>query len=93
MGTRLVPIVANIFMGCDKTRWWNEYNSNKAKFYLGYVGDIPAAFDNEQNSLNFLNFLNKKHCSIKFTNKNQVNQFTPSLDIFILGINNQNAVL
>ena len=80
-------------MGCDKTRWWNEYNSNKLKFYLGYVGEIPAAFDNEQNSLNFLNFLNKKHSSIKFTNKNRVNQFTPFLDIFILGINNQNAIL
>ena len=30
-------------------------------FILRYVDDILAAFDKEQDSLNFLNFLNKKH--------------------------------
>ena len=31
----------------------NEYNLNKPKLYLRYVDDILAAFDKEQDSLNF----------------------------------------
>ena len=42
-----------------------KYNLNKPKFYLRYVDTILAAFDKEQDSLNFLNFLNKKHPNIK----------------------------
>ena len=53
MGFLLAPVLANIFMGFHKSKWLNEYNLNKAKFYLRYVHDILAAFDNEQDSLNF----------------------------------------
>ena len=41
-----------------------EYNPNKPKSYSRYVDDILAAFDDEQDSLNFLNVLNKKHPNI-----------------------------
>ena len=34
---------------------------------LRYVDDILPAFDNEQDSLNFFGFLNKRHPGIKFT--------------------------
>ena len=40
-------------MGFHECKWLNEYNFNKAKFYLRYVDDILAVFDNEQDSLNF----------------------------------------
>ena len=43
----------------------NEYNHNKPKFYLRYVDDILAALEKEQDSLNFLNFLNHKHPNIR----------------------------
>ena len=56
MGSPLAPVLANIFMGFHESKWFNEYNLNKPKFYLRYVDDILAAFDNEQDSLNFLNF-------------------------------------
>ena len=56
IGSPLAPALANIFMGFHKSEWLNEYNLNKPKFYLRYVDDILAAFDNEQDSLNFLNF-------------------------------------
>ena len=56
MGSPLALVLANIFMGFYKSKWLNEYNLNKAKFYSRYVDDILAAFDNEQNSLNFLIF-------------------------------------
>ena len=67
MGSLLAPVLTNIFMGFHKSNWLNEYNLKKPKFYLRYVDDILAAFDDEQNSWNFLNILNNRHPNIKFT--------------------------
>ena len=93
MGSPLAPVLANIFMGFHESKQLNEYNLNKPKFYLRYVDDILAAFDNEQDSLNFLNFLNNRHPNIKFTIEKQINHSIAFLDVFILGINNQNLTL
>ena len=90
MGSPLAPVLANIFMGLPESKWLNEYNLNKPKFYLRYVDDILAAFDNEQDSLNFLN---NSHPNIKFTIEKQNNHSIAFLDVFISGINNQNLTL
>ena len=87
------PVLANIFMGFYESKWLIEYNLNKPKIYLRYVDDIIAAFDKEQDSLNFLNFLNKRHPNIKFTIEKEINHSIAFLDLFILGINNQNLTL
>ena len=71
MGSPLAPVLANIFMGFYESKWLNEYYLNIPKFYLRYVDDILAAFDKEQDSLNFLNFINKRHPNIKFTIEKQ----------------------
>ena len=55
MDSPLAPLLANIFMGFHKSKWLNEYNLNKPKFYLRYVNYILAAFESEQHSLNFFN--------------------------------------
>ena len=93
MGSPLAPVLANIFMGFHESKWLNEYNLNKPKFYLRYVDDILAAFDNKQDSLNFLNLLNNRHPNIKFTIEKQINNFITFLDVFISGINNENLRL
>ena len=80
-------------MGFYKSKSLNEYNLNKPKFYLRYVDDILAAFGNEQDSLNFLKFLNNRHPNIKFTIEKQINHSVAFLDVFISGINNQNVTL
>ena len=90
MGSLLAPVLANIFMGFYESKWLNEYNFNKPKFYLRYVDDTLAAFEKEQDSLNFLNFLKKMHPNIKFTIEKQINHSITFLDVFISGINNQN---
>ena len=46
MGSPLAPVLANIFM----------IFFSESKFYLRYVDDVLAAFENEQGLLNFLNF-------------------------------------
>ena len=48
MGSPLALVLASIFMGFHESKGLNEYNLNKPKFYLRYVDDILAAFDNEQ---------------------------------------------
>ena len=53
MGPPLAPVLANNFMGFYESKWLNECNINKPQFYLRYVDDILAAFDKEQDSLNF----------------------------------------
>ena len=73
--------------------WLNEYNLSKPKFYLRYVDDILATFDKEQDSLNFLNFLSKRHPNIKLTIEKQINHSIAFLNVFIPGINNQNLKL
>ena len=93
MGSPMVPILANIFMGFYESKWLNEYNLSKTKFYLRYVYDILAAFEKEQDSLNFLNFLKNKHPNIKFTLEKQVNLSIAFLDVFISGIDNQTLTL
>ena len=93
MSCPLVLALGNIFMGFYESKWLNEYNLNKPKFYFRYVDDILAAFDNEQDSLNFLNFLNNRHPNIKFTIEKQINHSIAFLDVFISGINNQNLTL
>ena len=55
MGSPLAPVLVNIFMGFYLSKWLNAYNLSKPKFYLRYVADIVAAFDQEQDSLIFLN--------------------------------------
>ena len=56
MGSPFALVLANIFMGFYESKWLNEYNLNKSNFYLRYVDDILGPFDNEQDSLNFLDF-------------------------------------
>ena len=69
-------------MGFHKSKWLNEYNLNKTKFYFRNVDDILAAFDNEQDSLNFVNFLNIRYSNIKFTIEKQNNKSFLFLNVF-----------
>ena len=83
MGSPLAPVLASIFMGFYESKWLNKYNLNKPKFYFRYADDILAASDNEQDSLNFLFFLNNRHSNIKFMIEKQINHSIDFLDIFI----------
>ena len=72
MGSPLAPLLANVIMSFYESKWLNEYNLNKPKFYLRNIDDlrnfneILSTFKKEQDSLNFLNVLNNKHPKVKF---------------------------
>ena len=93
MDSPLAHVLVYIFMGFLKSKWLNEYHLNITKFYLRYVDDILAVFDNEQDSLIFFYFLNNRHSNIKFTIEKQINHSVAFLDVFISGISNQNLTL
>ena len=82
MGSPLAPVLANIFMVFYESKWLNEHNLNKPKFYWRYVDDILAAFGKDHNSLDFLSFLSNSYANIKFTIKKQMNHSTAFLDAF-----------
>ena len=48
MGSPMAHALVNIFMGFYESKWLNDYNLNKPKFYLRYTDGILAAFDKEQ---------------------------------------------
>ena len=79
----MAPVLANIFMCFCKSKFLNENNLKKAKFYLRYVDNISAAFDREEVSLNPLNVLNKRPPNIKFTIEKQINLSIAFFDVSI----------
>ena len=56
MGSPLSTALANIFMGFYQSKWLDEFNLSKPKFYYRDVDEILAAFGKEQDSLHFLDF-------------------------------------
>ena len=52
-----------------------------------------AAFEKEEDSLNFLNFLNNSYSNNKFTIEKQVNHSIVFPDVSISGINNQSLTI
>ena len=55
---------------------------------LRSVDDILAAFEKEQDLLNFLNVLRNKYPNIKFTIEKQVSYSVAFIDVFISGMDN-----
>ena len=52
---------------------------------LRYVDGILAAFDTEQDSLNFLDFWNNRHPNNKFAIEKQINHSIAFINVFISG--------
>ena len=84
-------VLANIFMGFYQSKWLNENNLNKTKFYWRYVADILAGFNKKQDSLIVLSFLNKVPPNTKFTI--EIDHSIASLNVLISDIDNQNPTL
>ena len=67
MGSPLGPTLANFFLGhLEKVSIFENINC-KPKFYVRYVDDIFAVFDDDESKLAFFNHLNSIHPSLRFT--------------------------
>ena len=84
MGSPLVPILANFFMGYHEKVWIEKAQVVKPKFYKRYVDDIFAMFEPEFDAEIFYTYLNTKRKSMKFTYEKQIENKLPFLDILII---------
>ena len=87
MGSPLGPTLANFFLAHIKTKLLDFYVCPPI-FYLQFVDDCFAVFNNDSSSLNFLNLLSSQHHNIKFTMESAV-QCILFLDVCIK-VNNNN---
>ena len=67
MGFPLGPALANLFMGHHEKLWLKSPDGHSVKFYRRYVDDIFYVFDNENDAITFLDFLNSRHPNLQFT--------------------------
>lgn len=89
MGLPLGPTFANIFMCFHEKQWLADCPSSfKPVFYRRYIDDTFVLFKNRSHAKLFLDYLNKKHCNIKFTMECETNDALPFLDTKVCRRNN-----
>ena len=81
MGSPLGPVLANLFMGVHENEWLQSYPDIGPSFYRRYVDDIFCVFDSEDQAKSFLDYLNTKHESIKFTSEYEQDGMLAFLDV------------
>ena len=81
MGSRLGPIIANIFMDYFECQHMNELTKLGVKLWLRYVDDTFVVINNKNQADKILDFLNKCHPTIKFTIEKETNNEINFLDV------------
>ena len=83
MGSPLAPALANLFMSHHEKSWLESDEGKNVLYYKRYVDDIFCIVENENESLEFLGYLNRQHPNLKFTIENESEGKLPFLDIMI----------
>ena len=83
MGSPLAPVLANLFMGHHERIWLQQYDGPAIYFYRRYMDDTFCLFNNERDALEFFQYINDKHPSIRFTMETEVNHKLPFLDVLL----------
>ena len=84
MGSPLGPTLANIFLCYCKTTWLkNCPKSFKLVYYKRYVDEIFVLFEKPEEVLRIVNYMNKRHKSIKFSFETEKDNFFFLLDVNI----------
>ena len=82
MGSPLGPVFANIFMCHFEERWVTKGQIRPSLWYR-YVDDTFTMFESKDTANEFLQYLNSRHESIKFTIEFEQDNEIPFLDILI----------
>ena len=89
MGSPSGATLANIFLCHHEKIWLNNCpTSYKPIMYKRYVDDTFLLFETEEQSEQFLSYLNTKHPNITFTKETETNNQLSFLDITITKNNN-----
>ena len=82
MGSPLGPVLANIFM-CRFEEKWVLSGQVCPSFWYRYVDDTFTMFENKDTANGFLQYLNSRHNSIKFTIEFEQDNEIPFLNILV----------
>ena len=83
MVSPLAPVLANRFIGHYENKWLKQYNGPSIHFYRRYVDDTFCIFNNEDDALLLLSFLNSQHPNSKFTMDKDTNKILSFLNVCI----------
>ena len=85
MGSRIAPSLAIVFMGALEKQFFSDTERGQPDMYARYIDDVFAVWTQGRDSLtHYLDFLNSKHESIKFTmERSDINGTLPFLDVLI----------
>lgn len=84
MGNSLSPFIANLFMSKFEIDRKNDMKYFP-RVWIRYVDDVFAVFDTSKCSIqDFVNELNSKVPSIKFTHETEIDSKLPFLDMFVV---------
>ena len=84
MGSPLGPAFANSFLCHHEENWLGDCPPNfKPLVYKRYIDDCFLIFNNQQQSHDFLNYINNKHSNISFTSEGQCNDSLSFLDVSV----------
>ena len=88
MGSPLGPTLANAFL-CHYEKLWLEECPPEFKpvVYRRYVDDIFVLFKSDEHLSSFVNYMNSKHISMKFTSENENSNCFSFLDVKITRCN------
>jgi len=90
MGSPLGPSYANAFLCHHENKWLEQCPPEfKPLHYRRYIDDTFVLFKHPSHINLFLNYLNSKHPSIKFTHETQQNNQLPFLDTVVTYDNGQ----
>jgi len=89
MGSPLRSTLANCFMVHSEQKLFSDKLNDPllSQFYLRYVDDIYAVFNDNQNCCKFLTILNSQHQNLKFTEEKATESLS-FLDVEIKGVLN-----
>ena len=82
MGSPLGLVLANIFM-CHFEERWVMNGKVRPSLWYRYVDDTFTMFDSKDTACEFLQYLNSRHHSIKFTIEFEQDNVIPFLDILV----------
>ena len=84
MGSCLGPTYVNVFLCNHEKRWLDDCPSDfKPLYYRRYIDDTFLIFRQSSHITLFLNYLNDKHCNIKFNCDLEEDRKISFLDILI----------
>ena len=90
MGSTLGPTLANIFLCYHKNNWLKDCPKDfKPVYYKRHVADTFVLLNKPEHKQFFLQYMNKKHKSMQFSNETEMNGSLSFLDMKIFRENDK----